>query len=73
MPKSGNGHSQKKVSLPFLPVDVNFTGLQNLLRLRTDYRYNDRIAAELGADFNIQQQSVFPAATLQFEVWPHKM
>lgn len=68
MSKSGNGHSRNKISLPFLPVDVHFAGLQNLLRLRTDYKYNNRLAAEIGADFNIQQQSVFPAAILQYEV-----
>lgn len=66
MSRSGSGHSKNKITLPFL--DVHFSGLQNLLRLRTDYRYNDRLAAEFGADFNIQQQSVFPAAVLQYEV-----
>lgn len=66
MARAGSGHNKNKISLPFL--NVHFGGLQNLLRLRTDYRYNDRLAAEFGADFNVQQQSVFPAAVLQYEV-----
>lgn len=65
MATAGNGHSKNQSRNP---LAVHLGGLQNLLRLRTNYRFNEKLAAEVGADFNVQQQSVFPVAELEYQV-----
>ncbi len=70
--RTGNGQphktKSKSASSNKNPLAVHFGGLQNLLRLRTNYRFNEKLSGQVGADLNLQQQSVFPAATLQYEV-----
>lgn len=67
---TGNGqpHQSHKKPTNKNPLAVHFGGLQNLLRLRTKYSFNEKLSGQIGADLNLQQQSVFPAATLQYEV-----
>ncbi len=68
--RTGNGQPHKTNSKPknSNPLAVHLGGLQNLLRLRTNYRFNEKLSCQIGADLNLQQQSVFPAGTLQYEV-----
>ncbi len=68
--RTGNGQPHKTKSKPKKtnPLAVHLGGLQNLLRLRTNYRFNEKLSCQVGADLNLQQQSVFPAGTLQYEV-----
>lgn len=67
---TGNGqpHQSHKKPTNKNPLAVHFGGLQNLLRLRTKYSFNEKLSGQIGADLNLQQQSVFPAATLQYEI-----
>ena len=65
---SGNGHPQKRQSRSQNPLAFHFGGLQNLLKLRTAYRFNEKLSALVGADLNLQKESAFPVATLQYEV-----
>lgn len=67
---TGNGQPHKARAKPQKnnPLAVHWGGLQNLLRLRTQYRINEKLACQVGADLNLQHQSVFPAGTLQYEV-----
>lgn len=67
-PRTGNGHPQKSQSEGKKPLAFNLGGLQNLLKLRTTYRFNERLSGLIGADLNVQQQTAFPVATLQYEV-----
>lgn len=68
--RTGNGQPHKTKNKPKRtnPLAVHLGGLQNLLRLRTNYRFNEKLSCQVGADLNLQQQSVFPAGTLQYEV-----
>ena len=68
--RTGNGQPHKTKSKPKKsnPLAVHLGGLQNLLRLRTNYRFSEKLSCQVGADLNPQQQSVFPAGTLQYEV-----
>ena len=66
--RTGNGHPQKSQSGGKKPLAVHLGGLQNLLKLRTTYRFNERLSGLIGADLNVQQQTAFPVATLQYEV-----
>ncbi|KAL0035542.1 hypothetical protein WJX77_011400 [Trebouxia sp. C0004] len=68
--RTGNGQPHKTKSKPknTSPLAVHLGGLQNLLRLRTNYRFNEKLSGQVGADLNLQQQSVFPAGTLQYEI-----
>ena len=68
--RTGNGHPQKSQSGGKKPLAVHLGGLQNLLKLRTTYRFNERLSGLIGADLNVQQQTAFPVATLQYEVRP---
>ena len=68
--RTGNGHPQKSQPRSQNPLAFHFGGLQNLLKLRTTYRFNEKLSALVGADLNLQQESAFPVATLQYEVWP---
>ncbi|DBB14341.1 TPA: hypothetical protein ACH3X3_004649 [Trebouxia sp. C0006] len=67
--RTGNGQPHKTKSKPKKsnPLAVHLGGLQNLLRLRTNYRFSEKLSCQVGADLNLQQQSVFPAGTLQYE------
>ena len=67
-PRTGNGHPQKSQSEGKNPLAFHLGGLQNLLKLRTTYRFNERLSGLIGADLNVQQQTAFPVATLQYEV-----
>lgn len=66
--RTGNGHPQKSQSGGKKPLAFHLGGLQNLLKLRTTYRFNERLSGLIGADLNVQQQTGFPVATLQYEV-----
>ena len=66
--RTGNGHRQKSQSGGKKPLAFHLGGLQNLLKLRTTYRFNERLSGLIGADLNLQQQTAFPVATLQYEV-----
>ena len=67
---TGNGQPHKARAKPQNknPLALHWGGLQNLLRLRTQYRINEKLACQVGADLNLQHQYVFPAGTLQYEV-----
>lgn len=67
-PRSGNGHPQKSQSGGKNPLAFHLGGLQNLLKLRTTYRFNERLSGLIGADLNVQHQTAFPVGTLQYEV-----
>ena len=66
--RTGNGHPNKSQAGSKNPLAFHLGGLQNLLKLRTTYKFNERLSGLIGADLNVQQQSAFPVATLQYEV-----
>ena len=49
-------------------VKLRWGGLQNMLRLRTEYRFNDRLTGEIGADFHAQQKFMLPFLCLDYRV-----
>ena len=69
-PQKGNGHPHRSNSKQHSknPFAVHFGDLQNQLRLRTQYSFNEKLSCQVGVDLNLQQQSIFPVATLQYEV-----
>ena len=66
--RSGNGHPHTSNFGSKSPLGFHFGGLQNLLKLRTAFKFNDRLSGLIGADLNVQQQTAFPVAVLQYEV-----
>ena len=72
---SSRGGSQSPPSVNFGPLSVIYGDLNNLLKLRTNFKFTalssrlpNRLVGHFGADLNLQQQSLTPAARLQCEV-----
>lgn len=75
--RTGNGHPTKSRAGSNNPLAIHFGGLQNLLKLRTTFKFNERLSGLIGADLNVQQQAAFPVALLQYQVclcllFPHR-
>lgn len=66
--RGGNGHPYKSKPGSQNPLAFHFGGLQNLLKLRTTFKFNERLSGLVGADVNVQQQTAFPVALLQYQV-----
>ncbi len=49
-------------------VKLRWGGLQNMLRLRTEYKFNDKLTGEIGADFHAQQKFMLPFLCLDYRV-----
>eukprot|EP00891_Asterochloris_glomerata_P007376 jgi/Astpho2/7376/Aster-01967 len=49
-------------------VKLRWGGLQNMLRLRTEYKFNDKLTGEIGADFNAQQKFMLPFLCLDYRL-----
>jgi hypothetical protein len=52
----------------FLNKHIKLGGVENRLRLRTAYHINDKLTAEVGADFVVQRQQGFPHIALQYQL-----
>ena len=72
---STSGFTPSKIGSSESPVSVSFGDLNNLLRLRTKFEFTrlssrlpKRLVGHVGADLNLQQQSITPAVKLQYEV-----
>ncbi|KAL3148555.1 hypothetical protein ABBQ38_013989 [Trebouxia sp. C0009 RCD-2024] len=66
--RGGNGHPYKSKPGSQNPLAFHFGGLQNLLKLRTTFKFNERLSGLVGADVNVQQQTAFPVALLQYQI-----
>ena len=72
---STSGFTPSKTGISAGPVSVSFGDLNNLLRLRTKFdftrlssRLPKRLEGHVGADLNLQKQSITTAVKLQYEV-----